>query len=124
MSGEGNHVAAMFTCIVAGDMAGLRGCFAPGAVVWHNDVEAELHVDAVVEVLSGLCAATSSLAYENQVTTQIGRLHFIQHVLCGDLVNGGVLRMPAMMRVETDDAGLVTRIDEYYDSRATDCLMG
>ena len=117
-----DHVARMFDAITRGDMAAVRACFAPGARIWHNDDEVECDIDQTCAVLGFLCDSSKSVAYEDQRIVRTGNLRFIQHVLTAELLSGQTLRLPAMMRVEVSDDGLVTRIEEYYDSRATDCL--
>lgn len=117
-----DHVAAMFAAIQQGDMDALKACFTPGGVVWHNDDELEVGIDEVCANLGQLCAASGGITYEDQRTVRAGNLCFVQHVLTAQLHSGDSLRVPALMRVETDSEGLVARIDEYYDSRTTDCL--
>lgn len=114
----------MFPAIEAGDMDALRACFAPGAVVWHNDDEKEASIDEVCANLGGLSEMTGGLVYVDQTITRAGNKTFSKHVLTANLPGGGKLRVPALMQIETNDEGLVTRIDEYYDSRTTDCLQG
>ena len=119
-----NHAAAMFPAIEAGNMDALRKCFAPGAVVWHNDDRKDADIDAVCQGLSGLCDASEWVRYENQEIVQTGNLYYSKHDLTAQLKSGERMLVPALMRIETNEDGLVTRIDEYYDSRATDCLTG
>ncbi|WP_164904860.1 hypothetical protein [Streptomyces cyaneus] len=51
----------------------------------------------------------------------MGQQVFLQHTLTA-LLTGSRLRLPDFMRVELSPDGLISRIDEYYDSRATDVL--
>ena len=115
-------VDRMFSAIESGDIDTLRACFAPGALVWHNDNEADQDIDTVVDILGKLCAFSTRRSYEQRRTTVVGRVTFQQHVLTADLLSGKTLHLPAMMRIEVGGDGLIVRIDEYYDSRATDVL--
>lgn len=119
---ETDHVARMFAAVSQGDMTAFKACFAPGALIWHNDDEIEQDVEAVSALLGHLHASSRSVSYEEQRIVRSGNVLFVQHVLTAPLNSGGELRVPAMMRIELADGGRVARIEEYYDSRATDCL--
>ncbi len=56
-----------------------------------------------------------------EAATAVGQQVFLQHTLTA-LLTGSRLRLPDFMRVELSPDGLISRIDEYYDSRATDVL--
>lgn len=114
----------MFKAIEQGDMDSLRTCFTPDALIWHNFDGVDADVDTTVAILGGLCAASSSRSYEDRRRTTVGSLAFLQHTLTAELPSGDRLVLPAMMRVEVADNGLISRIDEYFDSRATDVLGG
>ena len=113
-----DYVARMFTAFEEGDMAALRGSFAPGAVVWHNHDEVEQNVDEVCEELGQFCEATTGLTFKDQRIVRQGNLCFVQHILVARLSSGAEFRLPAIMRIELNDGGLVKRIDEYFDGRA------
>jgi ketosteroid isomerase-like protein len=107
----------MLGSIEAGDIDALRTCYTPDAVVWHAHDEVEQDVDTFTAVLAGLCAVSTRRSYEHRRRTVVGRVAFLQHVLTADLVSGDTFRLPAMMRVEINEDGLVFRIEEYFDSR-------
>lgn len=115
-------VDRMFGAIEKGDMDELRTCFAPGALSWQNRNEKDLDVDTVIAILGRLCAVSTVRAFEDQRSTVVGSQLFRQHTLTAVLRSGRQLRLPVMMRVEVDSGGLVARLEEYYDSRATDVL--
>jgi len=117
-----DKVAGMLRAIERGDMETFRACFAPGALVWHNVDGVAKGLDDVCAMVGGLLDASTSVIYETQSFARKGHESFIQHVLRANLKSGEAIESPAILRVETNDDGLVTRIDEYYDSRATDCL--
>jgi ketosteroid isomerase-like protein len=112
----------MFDAIEQGDMETVRRCYAPNALTWHNNDEIEQDVDAVIELLTYLCSASTSRAYQDRRLTTVGSQAFVQQTLTAELRSGRQLRMPAMMRVQLNADGLVERIEEYLDSRAVDAL--
>ncbi len=115
-------VSQMFTAICTGDMASFKTCFAPGAVVWHNDTETESDIDSSAVALGGLHSASHRLEYENQRINAVDSVFYVEHIFTAALKNGKSLRLPAMMRIDVNAEGLIERINEYYDSRATDVL--
>lgn len=115
-------VSRMLDAIERGDTRGLGGCFAQGALAWHNNDEIDQDVDGVLALIDHLCAVSTSRTYENRRMTTVGSQAFIQHTLTATLRSGRQLRMPAMMRVVVNSDGLVERLEEYLDSRAVDCL--
>jgi len=121
---QAEPIARMFAAISRGDMDEFRACFTANAKVWHADDELAKDLDTVCVGLSGLHAASKedSVAYTEQRIAQCEDTFFVQHVLKAELMSGATLRLPAMMRIDTDGHGLITRIEEYYDSRATDIL--
>lgn len=112
----------MYTATEDGDMERLLTCFEPDAVVWHADDEVEKDVDTCLQRVSLLGPASSKVAYEDRRMTAVGQQVFLQHTLTADLLTGRRLRLPAFMRVELSSGGLISRLEEYYDSRATDVL--
>lgn len=117
-------VCEQFKAIEQGDMDRLAACFAPGALIWHNYDEKEQTVVQAAVALKGLHDASHRVAYTDQTLTQVGSLVFSKHVLNAELKKGGVLRLHALMQITIDDLGRITRIDEYFDSRAIDILAG
>ena len=113
----------MVAAIEQGDMKSLVKCFTPAARFWHNVDEVAQDVDSVVAILGGLCAVSSRRAYEDRRSTYVGSVAYLQHTLTAELNSGDTLRIPAMMRVDVTVDGLIERIEEYYDSRATDVLF-
>jgi ketosteroid isomerase-like protein len=117
-----DKVSEMFDAVVSGDVARFRTCFEPNAVVWHNTDEQELGIPVVEEMINAVCAQTTIRAYEARRSIKVGNVLFVQHTLAATLRSGHKMRCPVMMRIEIAKSGLVARIDEYFDSRTTDCL--
>ncbi len=117
------RVKQMFDAITVGDMTAMKNCFSNDASIWHGVTKASVTVDQAAEVLGSLSEISNSVSYQDQRVASIGNEMFVQHRLCADLKSGKKLDLPAMMYIVVNDEGLVTNIEEYYDSRATDCLV-
>jgi uncharacterized protein len=113
----------MLDAIEQNDLDTMRACFVPGAIVWHNNDEIEQDIETVISTaLKQLVAVSGSRAYEDRRVTIVGSQVFMQHTLIVTLRSGRQVRMPAMMRVEVNPDGQVARIEEYFDSRASDAI--
>lgn len=105
--------------IEVGDAAAVEACYAPDAVIWHNTDGLEQDVAANLKTLRGLIAVTTSRRYlDRRVRTFPGG--FVQqHVLAAERPGKPDLRLPAVLVCAVQD-GRITRLDEYFDSRALD----
>ena len=108
--------------IEAGDVEGVRACFHPDAVVWHNDDQKEVGVDHTCRVLGWLAANVDGLHYDGITRRPLGGGYVQQHVLRGSTRSGGALALAACLVVTVSD-GLIARIDEYYDSAGVAVLL-
>jgi hypothetical protein len=115
-------VSKMLDAIEKGDMETFRTFHTPDALIWHCYDETEQDLETVIGALSHFCAISTDRAYEDRRVTIVGSQAFLQHTLTATLRSGRRFRLPAMMRVEISSDGLVKRLEEYADSRATDCL--
>lgn len=118
-----NVIDAQYQSIEAGDMDRFRTCFTPDAVVWHAYDEVEQDIESVAQALGLLGAVSSQVKYEDRRITAVGADVFLQHTLTAQLLDGGSLRLPAMMHVMLGANGRISRIEEYFDSRAMDVLQ-
>lgn len=117
-------VNSMLAAIEQGDMDALRRCFAPGALIWHNNDQIEQDIDTVITtMLDPVCAISTSRTYGDRRVTTVGSEAFLQHTLTITLQSGIEVRIPAIMRVAINSDGLVGRMEEYFDSRAVDPLF-
>lgn len=114
----------MYRSVEQGDMDALATCFTPDAAIWHNVDETDKSLATAAMALSHLCQSANRVSYENRKQMAVGNLRFVQHVITADLKSGKNMRLPGMMRIELSDDGLISRIEEYYDSRALDPLTG
>ncbi len=104
-----------FAAITAGNIDAVKAAYSPTAGIWHNfDEKEQVPADNAL-TLAFLHSRAQNLQY-----TEIRRFPspggFVQqHVLVGD-AKGGKLRMPAIIRFWVED-GLITRLEEYLDTR-------
>ena len=112
-----------FDAVEAGDIDTLYGCYAPAAKIWHNTDDAEQSRDDNAETLRGFVKRISNRVYANR------RLHVFeggfvqQHELRGVRADGAAVRLTACI-VCAVEGGLITRLDEYFDSAQVAKFVG
>lgn len=113
----------LFRAIERGDTAAVREIYAPDAVIWHNNDQAEETPERNLRVLGWVTKNVQNLRYED-VRRHATPTGFVQqHVLRGTAPNGTPLEVPACVVCEVRD-GRITRLDEYLDSAHTAPLQG
>jgi ketosteroid isomerase-like protein len=113
------HVAErFFQAIQSDDADAVRACYAPDAVIWHNNDNVEQSVDKNMRTLGWIMRKLPGRHYRvlRREALQDGFLQ--QHVLEATLPDGTAWRLPACLVVKVRD-GLIVRLDEYLDSAAT-----
>jgi ketosteroid isomerase-like protein len=108
--------ARVVAAIEAGDAAGVRDCFTPDAVIWHNYDGLEQTIDDVLPVLAMLVELVPGVRYDGIRRTPIPGGFVQQHVIRGTAA-GGELELPACMVIQVRDAR-ICRLEEYLDRRA------
>jgi uncharacterized protein len=103
-----------FSAIEAGDIEALRQMYADDATIWHNFDQLDQNVDDNLQVLAWMHRTIDGLRYTAIERVVLDDGFVQQHVLTGSTA-GGMLELPAMMRVTVSD-GTVTRIEEYFDT--------
>jgi ketosteroid isomerase-like protein len=112
----------LFTAIEAGDAGAVAGCFADDAVVWHNLDRHDQPVAQTLGVLSWMARNVTDLRYED-IRLQATSAGFVQqHVLRGTAPGDRSLELHACIVAEVD-GGLITRIDEYLDTKAVEAAF-
>jgi ketosteroid isomerase-like protein len=112
-----------FDAVETGDIARLHGCYAPGAKIWHNTDDAEQSRDDNAETLKGFVKRISNRVYGKR------RLHVFdggfvqQHELTGVRADGVAVRLTACI-VCAVEGGVITRLDEYFDSAQVAKFVG
>ena len=113
---EINALADRFmTAIQAGDVQGMRDCYAPDAKIWHNTDDVEQTIDQNAKVLEWFIRTLPDRNYRviRRETLKDGFVQ--QHVLEATLPDGTSWHMFACCVIRMAD-GKITRLDEYLDS--------
>lgn len=114
-----NLADRFFKAIEAGDVAAVRSCFAPDAVIWHNYDGLAAHekgdsVEDTLKVLEGVPRRIQGARYDvsQRELTETGFVQ--QHVLKGLMPNGEPIELIACVVCRVEN-GLIARLDEYFD---------
>ncbi len=101
--------------IQSGDTATVRACYAPDAVIWHNNDNREQSVDRNMRSLDWFIQHLPDRNYRVLRREALKDGFMQQHVLEATLPGGVAWSMPACVIVRMKD-GLIVRLDEYLDS--------
>jgi ketosteroid isomerase-like protein len=104
-----------FAAVAAGDLDAVRSIYAPDAVIWHNNDDAEQTVEENLRVLRWATSRIAGFRYEDVRRSATATGFMEQHTLRGQAPNGDELRVPACIVCTVRD-GRITRLDEYLDS--------
>lgn len=115
--------ARLISAIEVGDMEGVRACFVPEAVIWHNNDRVKQSVEQVLRILGWMARHVDGLHYADVRRQQTSAGYVEQHVVRGTAADGRPVDLPAVLVVTVQD-GLVTRIDEYFDAASLGPLAG
>lgn len=102
----------------AGDASDLFNIYADGAVIWHNHDNKETTVEQNAKLLEKMALWVADRRYTDRRIRVFDGGAVQQHVLRGThRASGEELSMDACVVVLVNDAGKITRLDEYIDSR-------
>ena len=104
----------LFAAIETGDIDVVRNLYAPDAVIWHNNDEAEQTPDHNLAVLQWVVDHLADRRYED-VRRHITGDGFVQQHVLRFTRDGERYGIPACL-VVTCDGDHITRIEEYLDS--------
>ena len=104
--------------IESGDAAVVRACYAPDALIWHNNDDVEQTVDRNMRTLDWFMRKLPDRHYRVLRREALKDGFLQQHVLEATLPDGTKWKMAACVVVKIRD-GLIVRLDEYLDSAAT-----
>lgn len=96
---------------------------APGAVTWHNFDDLEVSTEQTVQTIAWLHRTVVGLAWTDVAIAPTPTGFVSQSVMTGS-APGGELCVHSCVVVTLGDDGLVTRVEEYLDSRQTAVLRG
>lgn len=106
-----------FDAIEKGDIDTVGAIYAPDAVIWHNTDGLASTREENLKVLTNFIKGVPTRKYLDRRLDAFADGFVQQHVLKGKLANGKELVLPACIVCKVKD-GLITRLDEYFDSVA------
>ena len=105
------------------DADAYRALCATGAVTWHNFDDAEVTTEQTVKTVGWLHRTVPDLAWHD-VALNPTPTGFVSQTIMTGTAPGGTLRVHSCVIVTLDDAGLVTRVEEYLNPAQTAVLRG
>jgi ketosteroid isomerase-like protein len=118
-------VDRLITAIETGAIDDYRALYSPDAVIWTCFDDRERNVDSSVGVIEWMLENTTERHYDIRRRTAIEGGVLQQHVLRGTSKHRDrEFAMPACLVIMVDDAGKVTRVDEYLDPSAITAAIG
>jgi hypothetical protein len=105
------------------DAAAHAAMSAPGAVTWHNYDEREMTTEQTGKGLTWIHRAVPDIAWTDVAVRATSDGFIWQSVLTGT-APGGPLRAHSCLIATLNEAGLITRLDEYLDPAQTSVLRG
>lgn len=105
------------------DADAYRSLCATGALTWHNFDDAEVTTEHTVKTVGWLHRSVPDLAWQD-VALYPTPTGFVSQTIMTGTAPGGALRVHSCVIVTLDDAGLVTRVEEYLDPTQTAVLRG
>ena len=106
-----------FDAIERGDIAAVRGCYAPDAVIWHNTDLAEQPPEENLKTLANFIKHVPERRYVERRLDIFAGGFAQQHLLKVKLASGKEVSLAACLVCRVA-AGRITRLDEYFDSAA------
>jgi uncharacterized protein len=114
--------AAFVAAIEEGDIDAIADhIYAPDVVVWHNIDGVEKSSEQSCAMLRWLSATVRPIKYDDIVRQPIPGGFVERHTLRGSTPAGDTVEVPTCY-VATVADGRITRLDEYFDSRAIAAL--
>jgi len=114
----------LFKAIEHGDVATVRGLYAPHIKIWHNFDGATQKIDENLALLEWMVGNITEIAYSN-IKRQPTPTGFVQqHVLHGRVKSSGKAVAIAACMVGIVEGGQITRLDEYLDSAQIAAMRG
>lgn len=105
----------LFAAVARGDVVAVRALYAPGIGIWHNTDGTTQDAEANLRVLTWMSQNITNMRYDDLRLVESESGFVQQHVLRGTAPNGEPFELPACIVGVVKD-GLITRLDEYFDS--------
>ena len=112
-----------FDAVENGAIDTLYNCYAPDAKIWHNTDDAVQTRDDNAATLKGFVQRISNRVYGNRRLEVFAGGFVQQHELTGVRADGVAVRLSACI-VCAVEGGLITRLDEYFDSAQVAKFIG
>lgn len=114
----------LFDAIERGDYPDIEALWADDVLVWHSGDTADNDRVQALKVIRWFLRATASRRYEI-LDRQFFDGGFVQqHVLHADASDGASIHLRVCIVIKVGTAGLITRIDEYFDPAEMAPLLG
>ena len=110
------------SAIERGDTATVRACYAPDAKLWHNTDGIEQTVDQNMKLLDWYIKTMTNRHYRILRRVALDDGFMQMHVLEATQPDGQMFKLDACVVVRMVD-GVITRLDEYLDSKQTAVLQ-
>lgn len=104
-----------FGAVEAGDIEGVRACYAANVAIWHNTDNLEQTRDENLATLRGMALRISDRRYEVLQREAFPGGFVQRHILHGTRQDGVRLTLHACILCRVEH-GQITRLDEYFDS--------
>ncbi|MCW2551146.1 MAG: ketosteroid isomerase [Mycobacterium sp.] len=105
----------LFGAIERGDYAAVENLWADDIAVWHSGDEADNDRVRALKVIRWFINTTTDRRYE-VLDRQFFENGFVQqHVLRAEPSRGASITLRVCIVIKVDAAGLISRIDEYFD---------
>jgi ketosteroid isomerase-like protein len=112
----------LFDALEAGDAAAAKALYAPGATLWNNVSQRDARAADVAAFLPVLAKRMPDRRYADRrvIPFEGGFCH--RHRLTGTRRDGARVAAECCVLVSVED-GLITRMEEYLDSRQLDAVL-
>ncbi|WP_197380674.1 nuclear transport factor 2 family protein [Mycolicibacterium mengxianglii] len=115
----------LFQAIEAGDIAAVQRLWSPDIAVWHSGDHQDNNHDRALRVIRWFVGRTGRRRYEvlDRQPFDGSAPGFVQQHILHATGEHGSIAMRVCIVIKLDGAGLITRIDEYFDPAEMAPLM-
>jgi ketosteroid isomerase-like protein len=113
----------MMRAAQAGDMETVRDCYTADATLWLNVTGRTLKADDHIASIKAMRGRVNNLRYEDIQVKPFDGGYVQQHMVYGDLPDGGKFEVAACFVVQVRD-GKIAHREEYIDSASIAPVLG
>jgi ketosteroid isomerase-like protein len=114
---------SLFGAIENADIALIESLWAPDVAVWHSGDAHDNDRARALRVIAWFINRTVARSYDVLDRRVFDGGFVQQHILHATGTDGAVIALRVCIVIEVDDAGLITRIDEYFDPKDMAVLL-